>query len=107
MAMAVLTECRDTPDRPGARALQARQKLAAAFAATVGPIAASMRAEGCTLHHIALSLVASGIRTRRGAAWTAASVRALLQTVAQGEAAGARSHKPSSSEACASQPIAA
>lgn len=76
----VLGGYRGGPVPDGASGLQARQDRAAAFAGEVAPIAAAMRAEGRSLRQIAASLIERGIHTRRGADWTAASVRTLLQT---------------------------
>lgn len=82
-------ECALVPDlkiswaRPptiGVAGLQARRKKAADYTREVGPVAAVMRGQGLSLRQVALELVEQGIRTRRGAAWTAASMSALLQT---------------------------
>ncbi|SDC73999.1 recombinase family protein [Belnapia rosea] len=56
----------------------ALKKAADAFARDVGPVAAEMRLNGLSLRQIASYMAERGIRTPRGGAWTAASVRALL-----------------------------
>lgn len=68
------------PPAIGVAGLQARRRKAADHARKVGPIAADLRKRGLSLRQIAAALVNQGVRTRRDAAWTAASVRALLQT---------------------------
>ncbi len=75
----VLGGYRGGPVPDGAKGLKTRQARAATFAGEVGPIAAAMRAEGRSLRQIAAALVERGVHTRRGADWTAASVRTLLQ----------------------------
>ncbi|MFT2095911.1 recombinase family protein [Acidiphilium multivorum] len=56
----------------------ARSAQSDAFAASIGPMAASMRAEGLSLRQIAAQLTEQGIRTPQGGAWTADAVRRLL-----------------------------
>lgn len=67
------------PRSTGIGGLQARQKKAADYARKIGPTAVPMRERGLSLHQIAVALVEQGIWTRRGAAWTASSVRIMLQ----------------------------
>ena len=62
--------------KQGTAALMAR---ADAFAADVGPIAASLRDRGMSLRQIAAALVEQGIRTARGGEWTATAVKNLLE----------------------------
>ena len=50
-----------------------------AFRASVRPIAQAMRNEGMSLRQIAAALEARNIRTPRGAAWSAATVLAVLK----------------------------
>ena len=52
------------------------------FAACVGPVIAELRAAGLCLREIVAELDKRGIRTMRGGAWTAATVRNLLLRVA-------------------------
>ena len=59
----------------GRKALQER---AQAFAGDVGPIVLELQRQGRSLCQIAAELVARGIRTPRGGAWTAAAVRSVL-----------------------------
>lgn len=59
----------------GRKALQER---ANAFAEDVGPIVLALQREGRSLRQIAAELVARGIRTPRGGAWTAAAVRSVI-----------------------------
>jgi len=56
----------------------ALRERAAAFVASVGPIVSGMHAEGMSLRQIAGQLMEKGIRTSRGATWTAAAVRSVL-----------------------------
>jgi DNA invertase Pin-like site-specific DNA recombinase len=58
---------------------EAQAKRADAFASSVGPIAAELRAEDQSLRQIAVELTRRAIRTPRGGAWTAAAVRAVLE----------------------------
>jgi len=58
------------------RAVQSEQ--ADAFAARVMPLVRSMQGEGKSLRQIAAGLTDRGVRTARGGAWTAASVKNLL-----------------------------
>jgi hypothetical protein len=48
------------------------------FAACVGPTIAELRASGLSLRRIVAELEQRGIRTMRGGAWTAATVRNVL-----------------------------
>ena len=52
------------------------------FAACVGRVIADLRAAGMSLRQIVAELDKREIRTMRGGAWTAASVRNLLLRVA-------------------------
>jgi len=52
------------------------------FAACVGPVIAELHAAGMSLRQIVAELDKRGIRTMRGGAWTAATVRNLLLRVA-------------------------
>jgi DNA invertase Pin-like site-specific DNA recombinase len=60
---------------------KARQDKAAAFAASVGPLAAELRNTGMSLRAVAAVLTARGIRTPRGGDWTADAVRTVLARV--------------------------
>ena len=51
------------------------------FAACVGPVIADLRGQGLSLRQIVAELDKRGIRTMRGGAWTAATVRNVLQRV--------------------------
>jgi DNA invertase Pin-like site-specific DNA recombinase len=53
------------------------------FAATVGPVANELRAAGMSLRQIVAELDKRNIRTMRGGAWTATTVRNLLLRSAQ------------------------
>lgn len=69
------------PRLAGARAAAAEVRQAGAdhFAANVAPVIGQLRAVGCTsLRSIATALNARGIRTRRGAEWTAAAVSRVI-----------------------------
>jgi len=57
---------------------RARQARAAAFAGSVAPIAAELRAAGMSLRQVAAELAARGVRTPRGGAWTATAVRNVI-----------------------------
>ena len=52
------------------------------FAACVGPVVAELRAAGMSLSQIVAGLDRRGIRTMRGGAWTATTVRNVLRRVA-------------------------
>lgn len=66
--------------RAGSRAArEVHRRKAAEFRAAMRPIAAGLRAEGKTLAEAAEALNARGLTTRRGRAWTAATVDALLR----------------------------
>ncbi len=56
----------------------ARQKAADAFAASVRPMIAEMRAQGSSLAAIASQMASQGIRTRQGGQWTANTVKQIL-----------------------------
>lgn len=56
----------------------ARSAQSDAFAASIGPMVASLRAEGLSLRQIAAQLAEQGIRTPQGGAWTADAVRRRL-----------------------------
>jgi DNA invertase Pin-like site-specific DNA recombinase len=62
----------------GAASIAARRAAQAAYAREVGPMAASLRAEGKSLRQIAAEMVAKEIRTPAGGAWSAAAVSRLL-----------------------------
>jgi DNA invertase Pin-like site-specific DNA recombinase len=62
---------------------QALQDRAGAFAGAVGPLVAEMHGRGLSLRKIAAELVAQGIRTSRGGAWSADAVRQVLIRVDQ------------------------
>jgi DNA invertase Pin-like site-specific DNA recombinase len=66
--------------RAGTQALQDRAR---AFAGAVGPLVAEMHGRGLSLRQIAAELVAQGIRTSRGGAWSADAVRQVLNRVDQ------------------------
>jgi len=51
------------------------------FAACVGPVVTELRDSGLSLRQIVAELDKRGIRTMRGGAWTAATVRNVLQRV--------------------------
>ena len=67
--------------RPGARkvdyrlSVEARQRTAEAFRASVGPMVAELRNDGLSLRQVASRLTEQGIRTAKGGMWTAAAVR--------------------------------
>ncbi len=70
-----------SPSLASARAAAAEVRQAGAdhFAANVAPVIGQLRATGCTsLRSIATALNARGIRTRRGAEWTAAAVSRVI-----------------------------
>jgi DNA invertase Pin-like site-specific DNA recombinase len=56
----------------------ARTRMSNEFAATVGPVAAELRKAGMSLRQIVAELDKRNIRTMRGGAWTATTVRSLL-----------------------------
>lgn len=70
--------------RPGARkvdyrlSIEARQKAAEAFRASIGPMVAGLREEGMSLRQIAERMTEQGIRTSKGGMWTAATVSRVL-----------------------------
>nr|WP_294516935.1 recombinase family protein [uncultured Rhodopila sp.] len=70
---------RGGPVPDAAKATEARQEAADAFAADVGPMAAELRAAGRSLRQIAAELTEQGVRTPRGGAWSADAVRRLLE----------------------------
>jgi len=55
--------------------VEARQKAAEAFKASVGPMVAGLRDDGLSLRQIAARLTEQGIRTAKGGMWTAAAVK--------------------------------
>ncbi len=61
-----------------ALATEARRRSAAEYADTVGPTIEAAHAEGLSLRQIAARMIERGIKTPKGGAWTAASVRAVL-----------------------------
>ena len=75
----VLGGYRGGPKVDGALGAAAARAQADAFAADVGPIAASLRDRGMSLRQIASALVEQGIRTARGGEWTATAVKNLLE----------------------------
>jgi DNA invertase Pin-like site-specific DNA recombinase len=56
----------------------ARASNADSFAASVGPVAAALRAEGRSLRQIGAALAERGIKTAQGGAWSADAVKRLL-----------------------------
>lgn len=70
--------------RPGARkvdyrlSIEARQKAAEAFRASIGPMVAGLREEGMSLRQIAERMTELGIKTSKGGTWTAATVSRVL-----------------------------
>lgn len=58
------------------------RKIAAEFAASVGPMALEMHEAGRSLHQIAATLTVEGIKTPRGGKWTPTAVRNLLNRAA-------------------------
>ncbi|MFL5281559.1 MAG: recombinase family protein [Rhodopila sp.] len=70
------------PSDATAKAAKARRKAADGFAASVAPMMQEMRAAGSSLHQIAAAMTERGIRTPRGGAWTATSVKNALARVA-------------------------
>jgi len=56
----------------------ARTAQADSFAASVGPVAAALRAEGQSLRQIGAALTERGIKTAQGGAWSADAVKRLL-----------------------------
>jgi DNA invertase Pin-like site-specific DNA recombinase len=70
------------PKVNGALGSAAKMQKADEFAASVGPIAAGLRAEGLSLRAIAAALKDRGIRTAQGGAWTGAAVRNVLARAA-------------------------
>lgn len=57
----------------------ALQRQSVAFASRVGPVILEMRGQGWSLRRIADTLEARGIRTARGGAWSADSVKRTLE----------------------------
>jgi DNA invertase Pin-like site-specific DNA recombinase len=68
--------------RASAAAAEVRVEAADKFAGQVGPLAASLAAEGRSLRAIAAELNERGITTPRGKQWQATSVKNLLARVA-------------------------
>ncbi|KXV25649.1 MULTISPECIES: recombinase family protein [Gluconobacter] len=70
--------------RPGAGkvdyrlSIEARQKAAEAFRASIGPMVAGLREEGMSLRQIAERMTEQGIKTSKGGTWTAATVSRIL-----------------------------
>jgi len=60
------------------KAAEAHRKAAHGFAADVAPMVLQWRENGLSLRQIAEKLTSEGIRTRRGGAWSAATVKAIL-----------------------------
>jgi DNA invertase Pin-like site-specific DNA recombinase len=63
---------------------KARQDQAAAFAASIGPIARELRDSGLSLRQIGAALAERGMRTPRGGQWSAAAVNAVLARIGAG-----------------------
>ena len=61
---------------------QASARIADAFAALIGPMIVEQRTGGASLRQIANKLTADGIRTARGGAWTAMTVKNVLDRTA-------------------------
>ena len=68
-----------SPPPDFAAGLRARQAKAAAYAREIGPIVATLRAEGASLRQIAAVLTEQGIKTPRDRRWTASGVTTVLQ----------------------------
>ena len=63
-----------------AKGVESNRKIAAAFAANVLPVIASIRASGATSYSaIANALNARGVFSPRGGAWHASSVRNIMR----------------------------
>lgn len=75
----VLGGWRGGPKVDGRLGAEANRDRADAYAAQVGPILAGMRGRGMSLRAMAAELTVQGIKTARGGAWSAATVRAVLQ----------------------------
>jgi len=74
----VLGGWRGGPKVATALGRKAQADKADAFAARIMPVIRELQAEGVSLAKIASSLTERGIRTARGGAWTATSVRNLM-----------------------------
>jgi DNA invertase Pin-like site-specific DNA recombinase len=61
---------------------EAVQRAADSFAARVSPMMREMQATGASLHQIAAEMASKGIKTARGGAWTATSVKNVLNRAA-------------------------
>jgi hypothetical protein len=72
---------RGGPKVSSAIGVEARQKKADTFAASVGPIASALQSQGQTLHQIAAELTERDIRTPHDRHWNATGVRNLLARV--------------------------
>jgi DNA invertase Pin-like site-specific DNA recombinase len=79
---------RGGPKVSSAIGVQARQKKANAFAASVGPIASALQSQGLSLRQIATELAVRDIRTPYDSHWTTAAVRNLLVRHGQDEREG-------------------
>jgi DNA invertase Pin-like site-specific DNA recombinase len=78
------------PKVDGALGAAALRRASNEFAAAVGPVATELRNAGLSLRQIVAELDKRNIRTMRGGAWNAATVRSLLARSAAASAVAAR-----------------
>ncbi|BBA68606.1 recombinase family protein [Geobacter sulfurreducens] len=64
-----------------AKGVQVIKQNAADFAAKVRPVIEYMRAQGKSLRHIAAELESLGVKTARGGAWTATTVKNVIERI--------------------------
>ena len=85
----VLGGWRGGPVVDGRLGAAANKTKADVFAHQVGPILSELQARGMSLRAMAAELTAQGIKTARGGAWCAATVKTVLERLPAGVEAGA------------------